>query len=74
MSKGFDWEQLGKFNKENRQQRAHMLGFTPLSTVLLKSVTFLIINIYLTIKNTFQVEIWPIHSCLNDLETQEKEL
>ena len=55
MSKGFDWEQLGRFNKENRQQRAHMLGFTPVSTVLLKSVTFLIINIYLTIKHTFQV-------------------
>ena len=55
MSKGFDCEQLGGFNNENRQQRAHRLGFTLVSTVLIKSVTFLIFNIYLTIKNTFQV-------------------
>ena len=46
---------------------------TLVSTVLGKSVTFCIINIFLTIKHTFQVEIWPI-SCLNDSETQEEGL
>ena len=32
-------------------------GSTPVSTVLQKSVTFFILNIFLIIKNTFQVEI-----------------
>ena len=45
-------------------------GSTPVSTVLRKSVTFFIINIFLKTKNT---EIWPI-SCLSDSETQERGL
>ena len=46
-------------------------GSIPSSTVLRKSVRFFIINIFLIIKNTFQVEIWPI-SRLNDSQTQER--
>ena len=46
-------------------------GSTPVSTVLRKLVRFFIINIFLIIKNTFQVEIWPI-SRLNDSQTQER--
>ena len=44
---------------------------TPVSTVLWKSVRFLINKIIYFHKNkTFQVEDWPI-SCLNDSETQK---
>ena len=46
---------------------------TLLSTVLRKSVRFSIINIFFMIKNSFQVEIWPI-SHLNDSETQGRGL
>ena len=47
-------------------------GSIPSSTVLRKSVRFSIIkNIFLIIKNTFQVEIWPV-SRLNDSQTQER--
>ena len=47
-------------------------GSIPSSTVLRKSVRFFIIkNIFLIIKNTFQVEIWPV-SRLNDSQTQER--
>ena len=35
-----------------------------------KSIRFFITVIFLIIKNTFQVEFWPI-CCLNDSETQE---
>ena len=48
-------------------------GSTPVFTVLRKSVTFFLKNIFLIIKKTFQVENWPI-SCLNDSETQERGL
>lgn len=41
---------------------------TLVSTILRESVRFSIINIFLMIKNSFQVEIWPI-SHLNDSET-----
>ena len=46
-------------------------GSTSISTVLGKLVRFFITNIFLIIKNTFQVEIWPI-SCLNDSENPGK--
>ena len=41
-------------------------GSTPASTVLRKSVRFFIINIFLVIKNTFQVEIWSWRSLPQD--------
>ena len=43
------------------------------STILQKSVRFNIINIYLMIRNTFLVEIWPL-SHMNDAEPQESGL
>ena len=43
------------------------------STILQKSVRFFIINMFLIIKKTFQVEIWPL-SHVNDSETQERGL
>ena len=46
-------------------------GSTSISTVLGKLVRFFITNIFLIIKNTFQVEIWPI-PCLNDSENPGK--
>ena len=48
-------------------------GSTPVSTVLRKSVRFFIINIFLVIKNTCQVETWAI-CCLRDSKTQERGL
>ena len=48
-------------------------GSTSVSSILRKSVRLFIINILLIIKNTFQVETWPI-SCLNDSETQDRGL
>ena len=48
-------------------------NFTPASTALRELVRFFILNIFLVIKNTFQVENWPI-SCLNDSETQKRGL
>ena len=48
-------------------------GSTPVSTVLRKSVRFFIINIFLIIKNTFQVETWAI-CYLSDSKTQERGL
>ena len=48
-------------------------GSIPVSTVLRKSVRFFIINIFLIIKNTFQVETWAI-CCLSDSKTQERGL
>ena len=48
-------------------------NFTPPSTALRELVRFFILNIFLVIKNTFQVENWPI-SCLNDSETQKRGL
>lgn len=35
-------------------------GFTPASTALRELVIFFILNIFLVIKNTFQVENWPV--------------
>ena len=55
----------------NSESRCIQARITPGSTVLRKSVRFFVINIFLEIKNTFQVKIWPI-SCLNDSETQER--
>ena len=47
---------------------------TPVSTVLRKSVGFLINEItYFNKNKTFQVEIWPI-SCVYNSETQERGL
>ena len=54
----------------NRYKFHSWRGFTPVSTVLRKSVRFFITVIFLIIKNTFQVEFWPV-CCLNDSETQE---
>ena len=48
-------------------------GSTPVSTVLRKSVRFFIINTFLIIKNTFQVETWAI-CYLSDSKTQERGL
>ena len=48
-------------------------GSTPVSTVLRKSVRFFIINTFLIIKNTFQVETWSI-CYLSDSKTQERGL
>ena len=48
-------------------------GFTPASTALRELVRFFILNLFLVIKNTFQVKNWPI-SCLNDSETQKRGL
>ena len=48
-------------------------GSTPVSTVLRKSVRFFIINTFLIIKNTFQVETWAI-CYLSDSKTQDRGL
>ena len=49
-------------------------GSTPVSIVLRKSVSFFIINIYISIiKTLFIIEIWPI-CCLNDSENQERDI
>ena len=48
-------------------------GSTTVSTVLRKSVRFFIINTFLIIKNTFQVETWAI-CYLSDSKTQERGL
>ena len=48
-------------------------GFTPASTALRELVRFFLLNIFLVIKNTFQVENWLI-LCLNDSETQKRGL
>ena len=48
-------------------------GSTLVSSILRKSVRFFVINILFIIKNTFQVETWPI-SCLNDSEIQDRGL
>ena len=56
-------------NNDNVNRR----GSTLVSTVLRKSVRFFIINIFLIIKNTFQVETWAI-CCLSDSKTQERGL
>ena len=55
-------------SKNNDRRRS-----TLVSTVLRKSVRFFIINIFLIIKNTFQVETWAI-CCLSDSKTQERGL
>ena len=55
----------------NSESRCIQARITPSSTVLRKSVRFFVINIFLEIKNTFQVKIWPI-SRLNNSETQER--
>ena len=57
----------------NSESRCIQARITPGSTVLRKSVRFFVINIFLEIKNTFQVKIWPI-SRLNDSETQERDV
>ena len=59
---------------EEAENLASRRRSTPVSTVLWKSVRFLIHRvIYFNKNKTFQVEDWPI-SCLNDSETQERGL
>ena len=59
---------ISKINDKVNRRRS-----TLVSTVLRKSVRFFMINIFLIIKNTFQVETWAI-CCLSDSKTQERGL